>query len=220
MSLTLYYHPLASFCWKVLIALYENETQFDPVIVDLGDAESKAAFLKVWPVGKFPVLRDEARDRTIPESTIITEYLAEHFPGRVDLVPRDPDAALQARLGDRFYDHYVHLPMQRIIADRLRPAGKRDPYGVELERAQIVASYDIVEAEMVGRRWAAAETYTMADCAASPALFYANKVQPFGKRHKNLAAYFGRLMQRPSFMRVVEEAGPYFKFFPAEPGEM
>lgn len=219
MSLTLYYHPLASFCWKVLIALYENGTPFEPVIVDLGDPASKAAFLKVWPVGKFPVLRDESRGKTIPESTVITEYLARHYPGKIELLPADRDAALQARLGDRFYDCYVHAPMQKIVADKLRPAGKTDPYGVEQARAEILSSYDIVEAEMAGRRWATGDAYTLADCAASPALFYANKVQPFGEGHKNVAAYLDRLMRRPSFARVIEEAGPYFHLFPIKPGE-
>ena len=110
MSLTLYYHPLASFCWKTLIALYENGTPFEPVIVDLGNAESKAAFLKVWPVGKFPVLRDAARDRTIPESTIINEYLALHYPGKVELLPGDRDAALQPDLERRVVAEFRHRP--------------------------------------------------------------------------------------------------------------
>lgn len=219
MSLTLYYHPLASFCWKTLIALYENGTPFEPVIVDLANEESRAAFLKVWPVGKFPVLRDAALDRTIPESTIINEYLAQHYPGRVELLPGDRDEALKVRFGDRFYDHYVQEPMQKIVGDRLRPSGKTDPYGVELARAEILSSYDIIEAEMAGRQWATGDAYTLADCAASPALFYANKAQPFGDGHKNVAAYLDRLMQRPSFARVIEEAGPYFKFFPIKPGE-
>src|SRR5688572_17459093 len=102
MSLTLYFHPFASFCQKVLIALYENETPFTPHLVDLGDEASRAAFLKIWPVGKFPVLRDDARDRTIPESSIIIEYLAQHHPARAQLVPADAERALKARLWDRF----------------------------------------------------------------------------------------------------------------------
>ncbi len=131
MSLTLYFHPLSSYSQKVLIALYENDTQFAPHIVDLADATSSADLKKIWPIGKFPVLRDEARDRTIPESSIIIEYLAQHFPGRVQLVPADADLARQTRLRDRFYDLYVSEPMAKIVTDRLRPAGKNDPYGVE-----------------------------------------------------------------------------------------
>ena len=124
MCLTLYMHPLASFCQKVLIALYENDTPFEPRIVDLADETSRAEFLKLWPIGKIPVLRDEARDRTIPESSIIIEYLAQHYPGKMQLVPADPDLARQTRLRDRFYDLYVQEPMQKIVTDRLRPGGE------------------------------------------------------------------------------------------------
>src|SRR5229473_1099674 len=100
MSLKLYFHPLSSFCQKVLVALYENDTPFEPHLVDLGDAAASAALKKMWPIGKFPVLRDDARDRTIPESSIIIEYLAQHYPGRTQLVPADMDLARQMRLRD------------------------------------------------------------------------------------------------------------------------
>ena len=112
MSLKLYFHPLSSFCQKALIAFYENDTPFEPLIVDLTDEVSSAEFKKIWPIGKFPVLRDEARDRTVPESTTIIEYLDLHYPGRIRLVPADAELARQTRLTDRFFDLYVHLPMQ------------------------------------------------------------------------------------------------------------
>src|SRR5688500_13756909 len=115
MSLKLYYHPLASFCWKTLIALYENATPFEPLLVDLSAADSRATLLRLWPIGKFPVLRDEARDVTVPESSIIIEYLAQHYPGRAALIPADAELAREVRLRDRFYDHYVHQPMQKIV---------------------------------------------------------------------------------------------------------
>jgi len=131
MSLTLYYHPLSSFCHKVLIALYENATPFTPQIVDLGDSKSAAEFKAVWPIGKFPVLRDEAKDRLVPESSIIIEYLDQHYAGATRFLPDDPELAHQTRFRDRFYDLHVHLPMQKIVTDRLRPAGKSDPHGVK-----------------------------------------------------------------------------------------
>ena len=129
MSLTLHYHPLSSFCWKALMALYENDTPFTPKLVNLGDATERAALLKLWPIGKFPVLRDDAQDRTIPESSIIIEYLDQQYPGRTRFIPADAKAALQTRLRDRFYDLYVHLPMQKVVGDRLRPEGAKDPHG-------------------------------------------------------------------------------------------
>jgi glutathione S-transferase len=218
MSLTLYYHPLASYCWKALIALYENDTAFEPVIVDLMDPASAAAFKKVWPIGKFPVLHDKARGVTVPEATIVIEYLARHHPGRMQLVPSDPDLAWRTRLGDRFYDHYVNDPMGKVVTDRIRPAGRNDPHGVEEARALLRTSLGMVEAEMAGRTWAVGEAFTMADCAAAPALFYADKVMPFSATHPHAAAYLGRLKQRPSFARVLAEAGPYFEMFPEQDG--
>lgn len=131
MSLTFYYHPLASFCWKALIALYENDTPFKPHLVDLGNEQSRAEFKALWPIAKMPVLRDTATGQTVPESSIIIEYLDQHYPGRIQLVPKDPDLARQTRLCDRFYDFYVHEPMQKIVTDRIRPPGKNDPHGVE-----------------------------------------------------------------------------------------
>ncbi|TIU33512.1 MAG: glutathione S-transferase family protein [Mesorhizobium sp.] len=218
MSLTLHFHPLASFCWKPLIAFYENDTPFTPVIVDLGDEQSRAAFLKVSPTGKMPALRDDARDRTVLESTIVIEYLAAYYPGPVELIPADIDLAIKVRQSDRFYDFYVQEPMQKIVGDRLRPQDKTDPFGVEQAREQLRNSYAIIEQEMQGKTWVVGETFTMADCAASPALFYANKVEPFGDRFPTVKRYHDRLLERPTFARVIEEAQPYFKFFPYNNG--
>lgn len=213
MSLTYHYHPLASFCWKPLIALYENATPFERVVVNLGDAESTAAFKKLWPIGKMPVLHDAARDRVVPESSIVIEYLSTYYPGPVALVPSDPEDAWRTRFWDRFYDHWVHHPMQKIVTDRIRPAGLNDPHGVEVARKEIETAYGVIEREMTDKIWAIGEAFTMADCAAAPALFYANRVLPFGA-HTRTAAYLERLKARPSFARVLEEAEPYFKFFP------
>lgn len=214
MSLTLHFHPLSSFCWKALVALYENDTPFEPHIVDLSDDASRTAFRQLWPIGKFPVLRDAARDHIIPESSIIIEYLARHYPGDTELVPADGELAWQARVRDRFYDFYVSEPMAKIVNDRLRPAGQNDPHGVAHARALRQTAYGVVEHEMATRTWAMGEAFTMADCAAAPALFYANKVAPLNEAQQHTAAYLARLMARPSFARVLEEAQPYFGMFP------
>jgi glutathione S-transferase len=215
MPLKLYYHPLSSFCWKVLIALYENDTPFTPVMVDLGNEAERAALLKLWPIGKFPVLQDEARNRVIPETSIIIEYLDNHYPGPTRFIPADSELARPTRLRDRFYDLYVHLPMQKIVGDRLRPPEMHDPYGVEEARARIASCYGMIDKEVATKTWAMGEAFTIADCAAAPALFYGNMVLPFGDAHKNLTAYFERLKARPSFARVLAEAEPYFAMFPS-----
>lgn len=214
MSLVLYFHPFASFCQKVLVALYENDVPFEPRLIDLGNAASRAELTRVWPIGKFPVLRDEMAGRTIPESSAIIEYLARHHPGRTALVPEDADLAWETRLRDRFYDLYVNVPMQKIVTDRIRPAGKHDPYGVEEAWTLLRTAYDLIESGMSTRTWAVGDAFTMADCAAAPAMYYANLVLPFGDTHERAAAYLGRLMERPSFARVVEEAKPYRALFP------
>jgi glutathione S-transferase len=132
------------------------------------------------------------------------------------MIPADPEAALAVRLADRFYDAHVHQPMQKIVADSLRPPGRADPHGVEEARATLVTAYRMLDADMAGRPWAAGEAFGLADCAAAPALFYANWVQPIAPEHPALAAYLARLRARPSFARVVEEARPYRHLFPAE----
>ena len=216
MSLKLYYHPLASFCWKALIALYENDTPFEPIIVDLADASSRESFAKVWPLAKFPVLRDEARGQTIAEATTIIEYLDAFYPGATRFVPADPERAWQTRMWDRVFDHYIHEPMQKIVTDRIRPEGKGDPHGVEQAEAQIREAYALVDREIGTRQWAMGSDFSLVDCAAAPALAYAETVVPFDATPENLPAYLDRLRERPSFARVLAEAEPYFKFFPVE----
>ncbi len=223
MSLTLHYHPLSSFCWKALVALYENGVAFTPNMVNLGDPAERAALLALWPVGRFPVLRDAARGETVPESSIVIEYLDRHYPGTVRLIPENPDLALQTRLRDRFLDLYVHLPLQKVVGDRLRPADSRDPHGVAEARTQLRASYAILDQQLLIQDqqlahggWMMGEQFSLADCAAAPALFYGNKVEPIGEGHRHLAAYLTRLTARPSFARVLKEAEPYFGMFPKE----
>jgi glutathione S-transferase len=216
MSLTLHFHPLSSFCQKVLVALYENGTPFTPNIVDLSDAAQRNALLRLWPIGKFPVLVDDARGETIPESTVIIEYLARHYPGATQLVPADADRARQTRALDRFFDLYVDLPMQTIVGDRRRPAGSKDPFGVDEARRRLRTAYGMIDKEMATRTWATGDAFSMADCAAAPALYYANLVEPFGDGHPNVARYFERLMARASFARAVREADPYRHLFPKE----
>jgi glutathione S-transferase len=216
MSLKLYFHPLSSFCHKALIALYENDIPFEPVFVDLSDEKSSATLRSLWPVAKFPVLRDEARQRTIAEATVIIEYLDAFYPGAAKFVPADPDLAWQTRMWDRFYDLYVHISMQKIVGDNLRPAGAKDPFGVEQAKAMLKTAYGMIDCEMAGKTWAIGDAYTLVDCAASPALFYANTAMPFDPAQRNLKAYYDRLMARPSYARTLKEAEPHFQMFPME----
>jgi len=215
-TLKLYYHPLASFCWKTLIALYENDTPFEPILVDLMDEKSRNAFAKVWPIAKFPVIRDEARGHTVAEATIVIEYLDAFYPGPTRFVPSDPDQAWRTRMWDRVFDHYVNEPLAKIITDRLRPEGKSDSLGVEQAKNQLREAYALIDGEIGSRIWAMGEDFSLADCAAGPALSYAHTVVPFGATSSSLHAYLDRLIARPSFARVLREAQPYFQFYPNE----
>lgn len=214
MSLLLHYHPLSSFCHKVLIALYENGVAFTPKLVDLGDPGQRAEFLALWPIGKFPVLQDDASGKAVPESTVIIEYLEQHHPGKERLVPGDPEQARETRLRDRLFDLYVHEPMQKIVGDRLRPEGAKDPHGVDHARKTMRTALGMLEQDMASRTWATGEAFGLADCAAAPALFYADKVMPIATDFPNMKGYLDRLMRRPSYARVLREAEPYFAMFP------
>jgi glutathione S-transferase len=214
MPLTLYMHPLSSYCHKALIAFHENATPFTAMSVDLGDPDERAVLLKLWGVGKFPVLQDAARGEVVPESSIIIEYIDRYYPGGTRFIPQDRDAEREVRLKDRFYDLHIHNHMQKVVGDRLRPAGSKDPHGVEDAKTRIRAAYDIAEREMASRSWAAGDDFSMADCAAAPALFYAARVLPYADSHPHLAAYLERLKARPSYARVLKDAEPYFHMFP------
>jgi glutathione S-transferase len=209
-SLTLYYHPLASFCHKVLVALYENDTAFNARIINLGDERDRAELLSVSPLGKFPVIRDHARKRDVAETSIIIEYLDHFFSDERRLIPADWDEALRVRLWDRIFDSYVQVPMQQIVGDRMRGAAG----DVTKERATLQTAYAMIDEQMADRPWVAGQGFSMADCAAAPALFYAGVVESFPPGHTHLRAYFDRLMERPSVRRVMAEAKPYFQFFP------
>ncbi|WP_374470170.1 glutathione S-transferase family protein [Phenylobacterium sp.] len=212
MSLILHQHPLSSFCWKVKIALYEMAVPFEPRLVELHDEASRAAHYARWPLGKMPVLEDTAAGKVAPETSIIIEYVQGRYAPGAGLIPADLEPALTVRLLDRVFDFYVMEPMSRIVAENFR--GGEDPVGVAAADALLARSYDYLEAELAGRAWAAGEAFTLADCAAAPALFYADKVLPFRASHPTLGGYLDRLQARPSFARTLEEAQPVWHMFP------
>lgn len=214
MSLTLYMHPLSSFCHKVLIALYENATPFTPHPVDLANPAEREAFKRVWPIGKFPVLQDAKRNRVVPESTMIIEYLARHYPGVSALIPHDEELAWQVRAMDRLCDLHLHDPMQRVVADKLRPVGHKDPLGVEQAWERIRTTLQLLEQDVGDKQWWVGEQFTMAECAAAPPLFFIDKMKPLGADYPRLHAYLRRLQQRACYARVLDEAEPYMAWFP------
>ena len=205
--MTLYAHPFAAYCWKVLIALYENATPFSYRVV-----ENMAELESLWPIKKFPLLRDG--DATIVESSIIVEYLMRRYPGEARMIPVNDEAALAVRFMDRFFDNYVTSPYQSLVSDRMRTDSERDAKGVADARKMLDVAYGWLEKQLVPEAWASGSTFSLADCSAAPALFYADWVHPVGDRFPGVLAYRARLLARPSIARVVEEARPFRKLFP------
>nr|WP_298174229.1 glutathione S-transferase family protein [uncultured Pseudomonas sp.] len=212
MSLKLYAHPFSSYCQKVLTALYENATPFEMRLLAPDDPQTAAELAALWPLKRFPVLLDGARK--VLESSIIIEYLVLYHPGPVRLIPEDGRAALEVRTMDRFFDNYISTPMQKIVFDSMRAADSRDPQGVSDARQMLDTAYRWLDGTLSGRQWAAGDAFSLADCAAAPALFYADWVQPISPALTQVHGLRQRLLARPSFARAVDEARPYRSLFP------
>lgn len=213
MPLILHYHPLSSFCMKVVIALYETGVPFEGRIVNLGD-ETSSALRTLWPFAKIPVLEDTDRSLVLPETSIMIEHIDLIGKPPHRLIPADADQALQVRLWDRIFDLYVNAHMQKIVTDRFRPAGRNDPQGVEDATKALGIAYGIIEKQVRDEQWVCGNTFTMADCAAAPALFYANTIVPLAGQHPKTHAYLERLLQWTSVARTIGDAKPFFKFYP------
>ena len=210
MTIELFAHPFSSYCQKAIIAFYEKDVPFELRMLEPGSPAAEE-LARLWPIGKFPVLREG--DRVVPEATSIIEYLEVHHPGPVRLIPEDPDLAIEVRMMDRFFDNYVATPQQKLVFDLIRPQGERDPRGVAEARALLDKAYAWLDARMEGRLWAV-DDFSLADCSAGPQLFYADWSHPMGGRFANVAAYRARLLARPAFARAIDEARPYRSFFP------
>lgn len=210
MSLDLYAHPFSSYSQKVLIPLYENGTTFE--YHNLEDPDAQQALARISPVGLFPVLEDDGR--VVFESTAIIESLQARHPGPFRPIPGDADAAVEARMLDRFFDHYVMTPMQKIVFDHICKPDDRDAFGVAKARTLLGRAYAWLQRHLDGREWACGSAFGLADCAAAPSLFYADWVEPVPEALSNVRAYRARLLARPSVARAVDEARPYRSYFP------
>jgi glutathione S-transferase len=211
MKPSLYAHPFSPYCQRVLIALYESGTPFTFRMLGPDDPAAYVELEALWPLKRFPVLVDAGR--TVIEASVIIEDLTLRDPGPTRLLPGDPTAALEVRTMDRFFDNYFMTPMQKIVGDRMRPEGARDPHGVREAKALLDTAYGRLDGVMRRGVWAAGDAFSLADCGAAPSLFYAdwvNTIQSFPA----VRGYRRRLLERPSFARVVEAARPFRTLFP------
>ena len=210
MSLELFGHPFSSYTWKVLIPLYADGTQFEFRQVPENE-ENYAELKRIWPFGKFPLLLDDGKP--VMETTCIIEHLQAYHRGTNIWIP-DGQLGRKVRFLDRFFDLYVQGNMQPAVNHALRPEGQGDPYGAEQGRKNLHVAYDWLEANLPDGGWAAGDTFSLADCAAAPALFYADWVEEIGDGRPKVKAYRSRLLAHPQVARVVDEARPYRPYFP------
>jgi glutathione S-transferase len=210
--LALYGHPFSSYTQKVLIALYENGTPFEFRCLGPDTPQHAAEWLRRWPLGKFPLLVDG--ERQVVETSIIIEYLQLTRPGPVLLVPADPQAALDVRFLDRFFDLHVMSPVQHAVGGALTGDPVKRQETLAFADEKLALAYAWLEGQLAGRTWAAGADFTLADCAAAPSLFYADWTHRIAEAFPVLRAYRARLLARPSFARAVEEARPFRPLFP------
>lgn len=212
MTIQFFGHPFSSYCWKVLIALYENDTPFDWRPLGPDQPDNNAELARHWPIGKFPVIIDG--ETVVGESSAIIEYLHAFRPGPVALIPTDPVQAVRARMMDRLFDNRVMNMMQVSVANALRPEGQADAYGETQSRQALHDIYRWLDGALPEGDWALGDAFTMADCAAAPSLFYADWVEQIPESLARLRGYRARLLSRPSVARCVDEARSYRHFFP------
>jgi len=212
MSLALYGHPFSSYTQKVLIALYENGTPFEFRCLGPDTPHHSAEWLRRWPLRKFPLLVDG--ERNVVETSIIIEYLQLVHPGPVHLLPPGPMTALEVRFVDRFFDLHVMNPVQHAVGGALTGDPAKRQEGLALAVEKLERAYAWLEGQLAGRIWAAGADFTLADCAAAPALFYADWTHRISEAFPVLRAYRARLLARASFARAVEEARPFRPLFP------
>lgn len=197
--LTLYEHPFALYCQKVLIALNELGVAYD-VLEEQRDFD-RAELAELWPPASIPVLRDG--DQIIGETSIIIEHVAG-----ARLVP-----SLEARKWDRICDEYVSDSVQAIVADTFLE--RFDERAVAQAKARLDMSYGMLETQLARNEFLAGDAFTIAECAAAPGLFYALAIHPWDEdAHPQLTRYYRALARRPSFAKVIEDARPYRDLFP------
>ena len=209
MSLQFFGHPFSSYTQKVLIALWADDTDFTYRMIE--DPENMGELKRHSPYGLFPLLIDDGQP--VLESSTIIEHLHAHHRGPNDWIPQG-EAGRRVRFLDRFFDLYVMGNMQKPVADKIRPNGNSDPFGVEKARGDLHTAYDWLEAHLGDGAWAVGNSFTMADCAAAPSLFYADWIEEIGPDRPRLAGYRARLLAHPVVARAVDEGPPYRHYFP------
>ena len=205
----LYYYPLSTYSQKVMIAFNEKGISYEPQAVDLMSPEARAAYEKIYPLGKVPFCKP-TEDWQVPESTSIIEYLEDKFPNTPRLIPAaGGDAARMVRFVDRQADLHLNDPVVELLFQKLG-LRTRDEEKAARARKQIGFIYEHFNKALAKQQWLCGETFTMADCSAIPPLYYAQTVMPFDA-YPNIVAYWQRALKRPSYTKVRAEFEPIWK---------
>lgn len=205
----LYFAYPSTYSQKVLLGLYEKGLDFTPKLVNLMDEKQKEEYRKLYPIGKIPLLiRDDGR--VIPESTIILESLEQDFPTDAVLIPKDPEEARRVRFLDRMCDNYLNDQVVNLIFESMKPEDQQDQQLILKSSELIGTLYGLLNEQLSTRQFLAGDTFTMADCAAIPALYYARSFAEFSI-FENIGAYWERIQEHESWKRVHSEAAPYIK---------
>ena len=208
--LALYGHPFSSYTWKALIALYASGIPFDFRNVDETHPENAVVVAATGPLGKFPVLAENGR--RVFEATAIIEYLVAHHPAAASLLPSDPKAAVVTRMMDRVFDNYVMGPMQEVVAAYIRRPDSPEPDVLARSRDQLDRSYAWLDKWLDGHPYG--ESVSLVECAAAPALFYADWVHPIPSSFTRLLRFRAHLLALPAMARCVDDARPFRSYFP------
>ncbi len=203
----LYYFPLSTYSQKAIMAFHEKQVAFEPQLIRLFDESERKAYREIYPLGKVPLLILPDGHK-IPESSIIIEYLDTHFETGTRLIPDHKDLARRVRFTDRINDLYLNDSVVTLLFQSWKPEDQRDQELIDRNRERIDTVYRFMENHFEKATWACGDSFSMADCAAAPALFYARQLAPFDGR-PNIQAYWRRLEARPSYQKVAEEAAPH-----------
>jgi len=199
--MTLYDHPDCPYGMKVRIVLAEKDMDCEVVTVDLHAGQHRqAAFLKLNPFGRVPVLVDE--DCVIYDSTIINEYLDDEYPEPA-LRPAGSDERARVRLLEDYADTAFTLPAMALQNELAKSAGHRDEARIKAARDVVIKTLEMLNRELEGKEYLGGDTFSLADVAFAPMVLQLEKLGVhLESSAKNVKAWAQRLAARPSIAKV------------------
>lgn len=200
----LYGSDLSPFVQRVKMQLSAKGLDYEYLLPPGGFKSDE--YLAINPIGKIPCLVTDA-GLSLPESEVIVEFIEDAYPKPV-LRPRKADERAQVRLISRVSDIYLVPAMGKCFG---LMAPTRDPAAVVGALAEVNKALAILETFMTGKKHAAGNKFTVADCAITPILFFITKltgvlgVKTILKPYKNLAKYWKSREKDAVSAKAIEE---------------